>query len=136
MHLLKSLHACLISKQYLATVYEKLAENTHDECMQQLFRKYAEDENCHFASIRSFYEETSGQPYVPPSTPEVPIHDFRTVLLECVSREITDIDNYKSLWQKMQAPDLRNVFYQQLQCDIRHGYGLLVLITPDDTPVK
>jgi rubrerythrin len=134
--LIKVLYECLISKQYSTVFYEKLAQIVRDEQTHQLLRRYAEDEKLHCEILRPLYERTSGKVFNPPANFDVKINDYYAGLLDCIARKIADIDNYKALLNKLQAADVRTVLNQLLQCDVRHAFGLLVLITPDDIALK
>jgi rubrerythrin len=116
----------------MAKMYEYLADNTHSEPTQRLLKKFAEDERSNYEMVNTLYEAVTGTYFPPPALPQIVIPDFHTALLECIIHEITDIDNYKTLSAKLQVSELRCTLYKLLQCKVRHGYGLLVLIAPDD----
>jgi rubrerythrin len=135
-NLIKVLYECLTSKQYSTVLYDKLAQIARDEQTRLLLRRYAEDEKSHCEILRSLYERTSDKVFNPPAIFDVKINDIYTGLLDCIARKITDIDNYKALLSKLQAADVRTVLNQLLQCEVRHAFGLLVLITPDDIALR
>jgi rubrerythrin len=117
-------------------VYEKLAEKAHDEPTRKLLLRYAEEEKCHFVRVRAYYDQLADK--VPASLilPEITVFDFYTSLLECITYKIADIDKYKTFSTKIQSADLRGVFLQILQSKVRQGFGLLVLITPEEIPLE
>lgn|GEM_PF-6017399 len=130
--LVKSLHDCLISIIFMSKMYEYLAANTQSEPAQRLLKKFAEDEKNNLAMISTLYEAATGTLFLAPELPQITLPDYHTALLECIIHEFAAIDNYKTLSTKLQVADLGVSLHQLLQCKVRHGYGLLVLITPDD----
>jgi hypothetical protein len=128
----KFFHECLIAKIRLAAIYEQLADNSKAYVEQQLLQQYAVDEKYQFENLCSIYEELVGQPFTPPALPRITIENVYSALLDCIAKEFAVIDNYKCLWYKLQALEHRNLIQSFLHSDIRHSYGLLVLITPED----
>lgn len=129
----KSLHSCLLSANYMSYMYEYLAANAYNELTQRLLKKFAEDERQIFGMLRLIYEDTTGTSIMPTlNQPQINVPDFRAGLLACITHEITDIDNYKMLSLKLQGLDLRSTILELLTYKVRHGYGLLVLVTPDE----
>lgn len=132
---LEILQDCLLSELYSSTVYEKLAEKVYDEPTRKLLLRYSEEEKRHFDWLRAYYNQLSDMCSVPLTLPEVTIFDFYTSLLECISCKLADIDKYKTLCSKMQAADLRSLFLKIFQSKVRQGFGLLILITPEEIPL-
>lgn len=132
----KILHDCLVSEFYSFTVYEKLAKKAHDEITERLLLHYADEEKDHFDWLCAYYHQLTNNCADPFTLPQITVFDFYTSLLECISHKITDIDKYKTLSAKMQAADLRSLFLEILQSKVRQGFGLLVLITPEDIPLN
>lgn len=126
----------MLSEHYFFTAYGKLAEKAHNEPTKKLLLRYAEENKDHFNWLYEYYNQLSGKPFAPLKFPEITIFDFYTTLLECITHKIADIDKYKTLSVKMQAADLRGLFLQILQNNVRQGFGLLVLITPEEITLE
>lgn len=132
----KILQDCLLSELYSFTVYEKLAEKAYHEPTRKLLLRYAEEEKLHFDQLQLYYDQLPDRVSVPLTLPEITVFNFYTSLLECITYKIADIDKYKTFSSKIQVADLRSIFLQILQSKVRQGFGLLVLITPDEIPLE
>lgn len=130
--IIKSLQDCLSSLLYSCTSYDKLAEKTQDESARKLLISYATEEKHCFDLLCAHYIRISDGLSFPVSLPDITVYDFYKSLLECITCKISDIDKYKNLISKTEAGDLRNLFLRILQCKVRQGFGLLVLITPEE----
>ena len=122
----------MTSLLYSCTSYEKLAEKTQDDSARKLLISYAAEEKHCFDLLGAYYSQLSGGRSFPVSLPDITVYDFYKSLLECITGKISDIDKYKNLAAKTEAGELRNLFLRILQGKVRQGFGLLVLITPEE----
>lgn len=131
-NIVKSLQDCLSSLLYSCASYETLAEKTQDESARKLLISYATEEKHYYDLLCSYYKRIFDGQSFPASLPDITVYDFYKSLLECITCKISDIDKYKNLATKTEAGELRNLFLRILQCKVRQGFGLLVLITPEE----
>lgn len=134
--IIKTLQECLLSELYSAKIYEKLADKIYDEPTRKLLLRYAEEELSHFNWLQNYCNQLTDTGSIPLTLPDITIFDFYSSLLECISCKLADIDKYKTLSSKMQAADLRNLFLRIFHSKVRQGFGLLILITPEEIPLK
>lgn len=130
--IINSVRDCLLSLLHSCTTYEKLAEKAQDESVKKLLISFANEERLHLDALLSHYTKISGTHSPSVTLPHITIYDFYTSLLECITFKIADIDNYKVLCTKIQAGELRNLLLLILKSKVRQGFGLLVLITPEE----